>query len=277
MVTVLAVLLLIGAAGLTLYPLISNWVNDRYQSLVRTEYAEDLEGRDTEELEKARAEARAYNDSLSPLRYSTQALREASKTYGDLLNPDGSGIMGWLEIPKLELDLPVYHGTGESVLDKGVGHLTGSSLPVGGDGCHAVLTGHSGVAGKRLFSDLDRLEKGDVFYLNVLNDKLAYEVCDINRVLPHETELLTPVPGKDLCTLVTCCPYGVNTHRLLVRGERIPLEEADEGRAEAAQEPAGSTWREQYRKGLVLGGLGVLAAGAVFGVVTLFRRKRRRR
>ncbi len=272
----LAVLLLIAAVGLTVYPLVSNYINDKYQSLVRTEYVEEVEQSDAAELVEAKAAARAYNDSLSPLRYHREAVQTASENYENQLNLNGSGIMGYVEIPKLEINLPIYHGTGETALDKGVGHLLGSSLPVGGTGCHSILTGHSGVAGNRLFSDIDQLSEGDVFFLRVLDETLAYEVEAVNIVLPYETELLAPIRGRDLCTLVTCYPYGVNTHRLLVRGKRIPYEEAVVLEREAEEEPVRSTWKEQYVRGLGIGGAS--AAGAILIVLLIcFIRKKRRR
>lgn len=273
---ILAVLLFLAAAGITVYPLISNYVNDKYASVVRTDYIEEVRDLDEAAIEEAWSEAQAYNDNLSPLRYNKEAVQAASEDYESLLNLTGSGIMGYCEVPKLNINLPIYHGTGESVLQKGVGHLTGSSLPIGGEGCHSVLTGHSGVAGKRLFSDLDQLCTGDVFYLHILNQILAYRITDINQVLPHETELLVPVPGQDLCTLVTCYPYGVNSHRLLVRGIRIPFVEAEEIEQEAEESgtPVKSTWKEQYYAGLVIGGGSAL--GAVFiGVIIAFVRKKR--
>lgn len=275
---ILAVLLFLAAAGITVYPLISNYVNDKYASVVRTDYIEEVRDLDEAAIEEAWSEAQAYNDNLSPLRYNKEAVQAASKDYESLLNLTGSGIMGYCEIPKLNINLPIYHGTGESVLQKGVGHLTGSSLPIGGEGCHSVLTGHSGVAGKRLFSDLDQLHTGDVFYLHILDQVLAYRITDINQVLPHETELLVPIPGQDLCTLVTCYPYGVNSHRLLVRGVRIPFVEAEEieQEAEINDAPVKSTWKEQYYSGLAIGGGSALAA-VLIGVVIAFVRKKRRK
>ena len=275
----LAVLLFLAALLITLYPLISNYVNDKYQSLVRTSFEQQVEELDDSALTEALAAAQAYNDSLSPLRYSREAVESAEVDYENQLNPNGSGIMGYVQVPKLDIDLPIYHGTAESVLEQGVGHLIGSSLPIGGEGCHIVLTGHSGVAGKRLFSDLDQLAPGDVFYLRVLNESLAYQVSEINTVLPHETELLVPVAGEDLCTLVTCYPYGVNTHRLLVRGTRIPYEEAEQvvQEAEAEAVPVKSTWKEQYRNGLLIGGGSALAAVVTVLVIAIIRRKRRKR
>ena len=273
----LAVLVLIGAAGVTVYPLVSNYVNDRYQSVVRLEYAQEMENLDANAMEEAWEAAKAYNDSLSPLRYQKEAVQAASADYDRLLNLNGSGIMGYVDIPKLDIDLPIYHGTGEDALEKGIGHLVGSSLPIGGEGCHAVLTGHSGVAGKRLFSDLDQMQTGDVFFLHVLNETLAYQVSGVNTVLPYETSLLAPIQGKDLCTLVTCYPYGVNTHRLLVRGERIPYEEAVEIAETEAEEPAPSTWKQQYIRGLTFGGVGALGILLLFLLYAALRKKRRRR
>ena len=274
----LAVLLFLAAAGITAYPLISNFVNDKYASVVRTDYIEVVRELDETAIKEAWSKAQEYNDSLSPLRYNREAVEAASQDYDELLNVNGSGIMGYVEIPKISINLPIYHGTGESVLDEGIGHLTGSSLPVGGEGCHSVLTGHSGVAGNRLFSDLEQLCAGDVFYLHILNQVLAYRVADINQVLPHETELLVPVSGQDLCTLVTCYPYGVNSHRLLVRGIRIPYAEATEIEQEAEENgsPVKSTWKAQYFTGLAIGG--GAAAGAVIAVViiALLRKKRRK-
>ncbi len=274
----LAVLLFLAATGITAYPLISNFVNDKYASVVRTDYIEVVRELDETAIEEAWSKAQEYNDSLSPLRYNREAVEAASQDYDELLNVNGSGIMGYVEIPKISINLPIYHGTGESVLDEGIGHLTGSSLPVGGEGCHSVLTGHSGVAGNRLFSDLEQLCAGDVFFLHILNQVLAYQVMDINQVLPHETELLAPVSGQDLCTLVTCYPYGVNSHRLLVRGIRIPYAEATEIEQEAEENgsPVKSTWKAQYFTGLAIGG--GAAAGAVIAVViiALLRKKRRK-
>lgn len=274
---ILAVLLFLAAAGITTYPIISNYVNDKYASVVRTDYARDIKEMDASAIEEARAAAQAYNDSLSPLRYNREAVQAASQDYESLLNPNGSGIMGYIEVPKLNINLPIYHGTSESVLEQGVGHLTGSSLPIGGEGCHAILTGHSGVAGKRLFSDLDQLRTGDVFYLYILGETLAYQVKDINRVLPYETELLAPVKGEDLCTLITCYPYGVNSHRLLVCGTRIPYEEAVVIEEETEDEPVKSTWKEQYYSGLLIGGGSAVGAVVIGLVIALLLKKRRKR
>ena len=239
-------------------------------------YAQELEALEESEIREARQAAIAYNESLLPIRYDREALQTAAEDYDSLLNLHGSGLMGYVEIPKIDVNLPIYHGTSEEVLQKGVGHLLGSSLPIGGEGFHSVLTSHSGLAGKRLFSDLDQLQRGDVFYLHVLNETLAYQITEINTVLPYETELLQAVPDEDLCTLVTCTPYGVNSHRLLVRGSRVPYEKATEETAkEAPKEPVRSTWKENYLQGLVIGSGSAL--GAVLLGLGLFLLKKRRK
>ena len=273
----LAAFVFLAALGITVYPLVSNYVNDRYASEVRTDYTRKVQELDDTEIQKALVAAQAYNEGLLPLRYSKEAVQTASEEYDRMLNLNDSGIMGYVEIPQIQVKLPIYHGTGEDILQKGVGHLTGSSLPIGGEGCHCVLTGHSGVAGNRLFSDLDQLQVGDVFYLYILDQTLAYQVTEINRVLPHETDLLAPVAGKDLCTLVTCYPYGVNSHRLLIRGTRIPYEDAViiEEQAAANEAPAKSTWKEQYYAGLAIGGGTAVVAIVVGAIILLLRRKRR--
>lgn len=274
-----AVLLLLAAALIGVYPVLSNYLNDKYQSVVRTDYEEDVRELDDTAIREAQAAAEAYNASLAPIHLIRENITAASVEYDAVLNLSGSGLMGYVVVPQLGIDLPIYHGTSEEVLQKGVGHLVGTSLPIGGEGCHSVLTGHSGVAGKKLFSDLDQLQLGDVFYLHVLDETLAYQVTEINKVLPHEVELLEPVAGEDLCTLVTCTPIGVNTHRLYVRGYRIPYEEAEEiiQKAAATEEPKKSTWMEQYLFGLLLGGgIVVLAVITVVVLILLRRRKHRK-
>lgn len=186
--------------------------------------------------------------------YSKDSVTSAVEEYAQLLDLTGTGTMGYVHIPKLGVSLPIYHGTEEETLDRGVGHLIGSSLPIGGSSTHAILTGHSGLASQKMFSDLDKLEIGDTFYLEVLNEILAYEVDQINTVLPHDTTYLGLEEGKDLCTLVTCTPFGVNTHRLLIRGHRIAYTPEDEESptTEPAEtsEPVDSTWEQEYEKGV---------------------------
>ena len=270
---------LVGSALFTVYPLVSNAVSDRFASAVQTRYDGELKEMDEARLEEEREKARRYNEGLQPVSFSREALSGAAEDYGSLLDPDGSGLMGFLEIPEIGVNIPIYHGTSEETLRKGAGHLAGSALPVGGESTHCVLTGHSGVAGNRLLSDLDRLEEGSGFRLHVLNETLAYTVTEIRTVLPYETEYLEPVPGKDLCTLVTCTPYGVNTHRLLVTGERTEYTEQEKTEEEKEKEkegPVPSTWREQYVCGLKTGGL--CAAGFLMILLPLvFLREKRRK
>lgn len=273
---ILAVGLLLTAVLIALYPMISNYVNTKYQSTIRTEYEAELRTLDDTELREARAAADAYNAALSPIQFNREGVAAAALDYNSLLNLTGSGIMGYVVIDKIGVNLPIYHGTGETVLEEGVGHLIGSSLPIGGTSTHAVLTGHSGVAGKKLFSDIDQLVVGDVFLLFVLDETLAYQVTEINTVLPHETELLKLVKGEDLCTLVTCTPFGVNSHRLLVRGTRIPYEEAAQiiEQIQDEPEPVKSTWETQYVAGLLLGGGGLTIVLILSFVIPLRKRRK---
>ena len=269
-ITICAAVLFLTALGLTLYPLVSNYVNQKYASEIQTAYQELIQQTDDSILQEAKQRAIAYNLAITPGTtdaYSEEALLSAAENYDSQLDIAGNGIMGYVEIPKIQVNLPIYHGTDAEVLDRGVGHLLGSSLPVGGENTHTILSGHSGMASQKMFTDLEQLTQGDVFYLNVLNETLAYQVTEINTVLPYETDLLGIVPGEDLCTLVTCTPYGVNTHRLLVRGSRIPYEEATVMEEEsAATEQATSTWEAKYLQGLLFG---CAAAGGVSVVVLL--------
>ena len=259
----LCILFLLFALGVTLYPLISNIVGEKYRSMVESRYDKAVEQLDTMELIAEKERAVAYNKTLqggTENTFSREALAEAEESYWHLLNVRGDGIMGYVQIPKIGVELPIYHGTTEETLDKGVGHLLGTSLPVGGVGTHSVLTGHSGLAGTRMFSDLDQLKVGDVFYVRVLDETHAYMILDINTVLPEDTSKLEIDPQRESVTLVTCTPFGVNTHRLLVRGERIEVgmvERMIEG-AEVQEEPVKSTWTQEYLKGIALGCLGIL-------------------
>lgn len=277
----LAVMMFLLALGITLYPLISSYYNDRHQSQIQTKYEERLEQIDNSAKIQAKQLAIAYNNALKPENqigeaFTEQTLLEASVDYDAQLNVAGDGIMCYVEIPRIDVVLPVYHGTDASTLERGVGHLLGSSLPVGGESTHSVLTAHSGVASMKLFSDLDQLQSGDVFYLHVLGEVLAYQVFDINTVLPHKTELLQIQTGKDLSTLVTCTPFAVNTHRLLVTGERIPYEEAEEIVEEQIthEKPAQSTWEKQYLQGVWIGIGAAIILGLTVLVVWLIRRRR---
>lgn len=260
---VLGILAFLLALLITLYPVISNYINERYASKIHTAYEEIIQQADNSALLEAKKQAIAYNEAITPgtagEAYSQAALTDASRDYESQLNIAGDGTMGYVEIPKISVNLPIYHGTGNDSLERGVGHLLGSSLPVGGTSTHAILTGHSGMATQKMFTDLEQLSVGDVFYLHILDETLAYQVDRIKTVLPYDTSPLGITSGRDYCTLVTCTPYGINTHRLLVRGTRIAYEEAEVIVEETAQEEQPqSRWEEKYLLGLLLGVLAVL-------------------
>ena len=279
-ITVCAAVLFLTALGLTLYPLISNYVNQKYASEIQTAYQVLTQQTDDSVLQEAKQRAIAYNLVITPGTadaYSEESLLSAAENYDNQLNIAGNGIMGYVEIPKIQVHLPIYHGTDAEVLDRGVGHLLGSSLPVGGENTHTILSGHSGMASQKMFTDLEQLTRGDVFYLNVLNETLAYQVTEINTVLPYETDLLGIAPGEDLCTLVTCTPYGVNSHRLLVRGSRIPYEKAAVLEEEnAVTEPVASTWEAKYVQGILWGIAAALGVGIIILTGARIYRKARK-
>ena len=266
------------ALGLTLYPVISNYVNQKYASQIQTAYQEVMEQIDDSALREAKAQADIYNHSLIPgasteNAYSQEGLLAASADYDSQLNLAGNGIMGYVEIPKISVNLPIYHGTENDSLERGIGHLLGSSLPVGGENTHTILSGHSGMASQKMFTDLEQLTTGDVFYLHVLDETLAYQVVEINTVLPYDTSLLGIAPDEDLCTLVTCTPYGVNTHRLLVRGSRIPYEEAAALAEENIEQAPRSSWEQKYLQGILWGVIATLGLGLViFSGVHIYRK-----
>lgn len=280
-----AILVFLFALGMTLYPLVSNWYNSRHQSEIHTQYLEVLQQVDNSDIILAKRSANAYNAAISPGiqlsdAFSKEALLQASEDYESLLNLTDDGIMGYIEIPLIQVSLPIYHGTDSKTLDIGLGHLLGSSLPVGGRSTHTVLTGHSGMATQKMFSDLDKLELGDVFYLQVLGETLAYQVDSINVVLPYDTSFLGITESEDYCTLVTCTPFGVNTHRLLVRGTRIPYEDAEAIVAEKLQleDIPTSTWEQQYIKGILLGTSAVIVLSVLsIGGICLQKRWRLKR
>lgn len=219
--TIVLVLILLVGLPLLLYPSVSDYWNSFHSSRAISAYAEDVANLDEAQYEEMWSAARAYNRALAE-RSTNFALSDAQKEeYEKLLDISGVGIMGYLEIPELNMSLPIYHGTEESVLQIAAGHLEWSSLPVGGESSHCVISGHRGLPSAKLFTDLDKLQEGDVFVLRVLDEVLTYEVDQIRVVEPSQVSDLEIVEGSDLCTLVTCTPYGINTHRLLVRGHRI--------------------------------------------------------
>ena len=226
--TIVLVLILLVGLSLLLYPSVSDYWNSFHASRAVAAYAQEVADLNGAEYDRLLEAARDYN-ARAAQRSNTFALTEAEQEeYQSLLNMDGTGIMGYIEIPNIKLSLPIYHGTEESVLQIAVGHLDWSALPVGGEGTHCVLSGHRGLPSAKLFTNLDQLREGDTFTLRVLDEVLCYEVDQIRIVEPQDTAALLPEPGQDLCTLVTCTPYGVNTHRLLVRGHRIETPDSAE-------------------------------------------------
>ena len=218
--TILLVLVFFTGLSVLLYPTISNYINSIHQSRAIADYETAMTDYTEEDFTDAFAAADDYNAALrkTPQAFYSPALVGG---YKKTLNVGGTGIMGYISIDKINVDLPIYHTTDSGVLEVGVGHLEGSSLPVGGAGTHCVLSGHRGLPSAKLFSDLDKLEIGDIFTITVLNRNLTYEVDQIKVVLPTEVNDLQIVSGEDYCTLMTCTPYGINSHRLLVRGTRV--------------------------------------------------------
>ena len=218
--TILIILLFLAGLGIVLYPYVSEYVNAKHASRVVVNYDDTVKEITPEDFSQYFEVAEEYNERL---RQNPNPFSEDSRTegYETALNVDGSGMMGYLEIPKISVRLPFYHGTSGAVLNEAVGHLEGSSLPVGGEGTHVVLSAHRGLPSAKLFTDLPELGEGDIFILTVLDRKMTYQVDQILTVLPTELEALEVEDGQDYVTLMTCTPYGINTHRLLVRGHRI--------------------------------------------------------
>jgi len=227
LVNILLVVTLLLGLSLLLYPTFSDYWNSLHQTRAITTYAETVSGLNDDYYEQILLEARAYNDTLRKTDGNRWVMDDREKEeYSRCLDVTGSGIMGYIEIQKINCFLPIYHGTNESVLQIAIGHVEGSSLPVGGAGTHCVLSGHRGLPSARLFTDLDKMNEGDRFVIRTMDEVLTYQVDQIRIVMPYELEDLEILDGQDLCTLVTCTPYGINTHRMLVRGHRVENEEA---------------------------------------------------
>ena len=258
----------VAALGLMLYPLVGELLSERYHSDIETVYTATIEDTDKTELTAQREAAEQYNAMLSGATITEGGASAPPLAYAQQLTV--GGVMAYVGIPKINVYLPVQHGTDADTLEKSVGHVVGTSLPVGGSSTHAVLSAHSGLASSKLFSDIDQLAEGDTFYIHVLGDTLAYKVDTIHTVLPTDTSLLQIEDGKDLVTLVTCTPFGVNTHRLLVRGHRVPYVPEQEAPA-AAEKPVASSWTQHYLTGL---GIGLGAVAVIGGAYFLVRRCR---
>ena len=223
--TVILLLIFIIGVSLLLYPVFSDWWNSMHQSRAVASYAQEVANIDDEQYEHIWNDAWNYNASLAERENGYVISDEQREEYNRLLDIGGTGIMGYIEIPVIGVTLPIYHGSDEAVLQIAIGHLDWTSLPVGGESSHCVVSGHRGLPSAKLFTDLDKLVEGDVFIFRVLDEILTYEVDQILIVEPHDVESLKIVEGEDLCTLVTCTPYGVNSHRLLVRGHRVETQE----------------------------------------------------
>ena len=265
------------------YPAFSNWLAERETSQVIATAAAATESLQDDELTEAREAARAYNARL--LRASLGMSADGDENiadYADQLNLTQDGLMGTLRIPRIDVALPIYHGTDGETLQRGLGHLVSTSLPVGGTGTHAVITGHSGMASRRMFTDLEQLQLGDTFCLHVLGEDLWYKVDQILTVLPNDTSALAIAPEQDYCTLVTCTPYAVNTHRLLVRGVRMDADSDAVATVTAGDAPGGremSVWTKQYLYGALCGifiALGILALVCIV-LLPIRARKRKQR
>lgn len=269
--------------GIMLYPVISNLYIEHRQGNVINNYEKAIDNMSDKKIQEERERAQKYNELLignviitDPFDPEAQKKLEEDKDYFNILNLDKDGIMGYINIPKIDVKLPIYHGTSEEVLQKGVGHLENTSFPVGGEGTHAVLSGHTGLSSAKLFTDLDQLETGNVFYVEVLGEKLAYEVDQIKIVEPHDTSDLLIDSTKDYVTLVTCTPYGINSHRLLVRGTRIPYtEEVEEEIKKEESQKVGSTWLNEYFKALIIG-LSALGVILIITFIVVFIKKKRK-
>lgn len=274
LLAIIATLCVLTSIGIALYPTVSDYYYSQVHRHTISDYSSEVDRMEDARIAEMISAARKYNRKLLRSgKQPNQIMDEKSmKKYNSLLNVYGGGVMGYIRIPKIGVFLPIYHGTDESVLQVGAGHLASSSLPVGGKGTHSVITGHSGLRSAVMFTDLDKLVEGDTFTIAVLKDVLTYEVDNISVVLPDELDSLKIQRGKDYCTLVTCTPYGVNTHRLLVRGHRIETEqetvvEIQEEASEAGMEPS-----------VIIAGLaGVTASTAGICAVYLWRGYRKKK
>lgn len=269
--TIFIILIFLVGLGFISYPTVSNLWNQAHQSRAIATYSKQVEKLDDSENKKMLKAARKYNKSLLKKSDHWKLSKKDKKKYESLLDVSGTGIMGYIEVPKIDCSLPIYHGTDEGALQIAIGHLEGSSLPVGGKSTHCVLSGHRGLPSARLFTDLDQMEEGDIFILNILGRKLAYEVDQIRVVLPEEMSDLEIEEGKDLCTLVTCTPYGINTHRLLVRGHRTEYVEK-----KVAEEKKEVQTKKTDIRLMIAGGVGVLILLIIIIVIVIKRRRKRR-
>lgn len=274
---ILPFFIIIAGILIAAYPWISNYIYESRVSEVRAQHDKAMEDTDGAQLKKIREEAEKYNASLKEKviclkdPFDADMANAISEEYESRLSVKGSPVMGYIEIPKIGVNLPIYHGTSRTVLEAGTGHMEGTSLPIGGESTHSVLTGHTGLSDKKLFTDLDRMEKGDLFFIKVLGETLCYRITEINVVLPDDTDRLTIKEGKDLCTLITCTPYGINDQRLLVTGERTEYTEGMEDTQKRAEYT--SKWGSEYFRYVFQG---IITSCIMVNAVSFFRKRKGR-
>ncbi len=270
-INIIIAIVFLGGLSILLYPTVSDYLNEKNASRTIVSYEDSIASLGEEDYSQEIGTAREYNEYLTQYSGLGNAAAVESEQddnpYEKLLNVGKSGVMAVIRIPAIDVNLPIYHGTSEAVLQTSVGHYLGSSLPIGGESTHAILTGHRGLPSAKLFTDLDRLEVGDVFYIKVLGEILEYQIDQIETVLPHELDSLSITPGEDYVTLVTCTPYGVNSHRLLVRGtrieydgnyeEKVPMKPAPDN-SDIPQEARGNGLSE--RQWIIIGAVAFAAA-----------------
>lgn len=278
---IIIIIVLVVGVFLTVYPYLYNAYTEKHHSEVMDNYTKAVETISQEEADSIKKAVSEYNNSLlsesivltDP--FDPNAFKSHdSDTYAKMLNVDGGGTIAVLEVPKINIKLPVYHGTDEKILADSLGHLEGTSMPIGGKGTHCVITGHTGLPNVKLFTDLTELQTGDVFYINVLNETLAYEIDNIAIVEPEDTELLAINKDEDNVTLLTCYPYGINSHRLLVRGTRVPYEEAVEQEKNMEGTGGSSQWNREYIKTVAICGAGY---GSVFIIFFIIKKRKKKR
>lgn len=254
---IIPILIVLFGFALLSYPFISNFIFERSAGSTIKSYEKQAKTYDQKQKDKALKEAKEYNQALTRSAvqltdpFKTKKSDGETMVYNNILNLDQSGVMGYLEIPCISVDLPIYHGTDAEILERGVGHLAASSIPIGGKSTHSVLTGHTGLSSAKLFTDLTEMKKGDLFFINVLGQTLAYKVDQISVVRPKDTRKLRIVDGKDYVTLVTCTPYGVNDHRLLVRGVRTKY--VKNQKTNIRQRNKDSQWMGTYKRAIAIG------------------------
>lgn len=279
-ILIIALIFIIVGGCIFLYPNVSNYFAEKNQTEAIREYSEAVSNFDQEKIDEELQKAQTYNENLSGEPVHDPFVEGSGyampKNYKEVLNIAEDGVMAYVEIPKISVYLPIYHGTSSEVLEKGVGHIESTSLPIGGQSTHSVLTGHTGLPSAELFTRLDELVEGDIFYIHILNEVLTYKVYEIKVILPDEISELQITSGKDYVTLVTCTPYGVNSHRLLVKAERTEYEEYNDETKENTSninENKENTSKNYYLMGVIIG---IIIFILIIIIIFIFKKKRRK-